>query len=307
MKTVMADYNPKLRVMLDTFRVRGGPYAKRVLSLAQDLDFVPRAELLVEWAYSVLGEATFDVLVDGYKTFVCDVNQSQYEYETRGSYANTSFVQVYDRVYGNPEYMQKYHWGVYLTTVAWEHHLRLVTYFERAFVDMLGHRGALLDLASGSGVWSLMFLHQRPGWTSAGVDISPTSVASAKLLARNNGFSERADFKQGDVTSYCSDPVDAIVSCFVLEHLQNPSSLFRTMYANLKPKGYAFVTVALTAAEIDHISEFRRESEVICMAENAGLRLVGCLSSSPARHPDNRRFLPRSLGMTLQRRRNDIW
>jgi hypothetical protein len=43
------------------------------------------------------------------------------------------------------------------------------------------------------------------------------------------------------------------------------------------------------------------------MAERAGFRLVELLSSSPQTIPLGRRYLPRSLGMVLQKRTNEIW
>ncbi len=79
------------------------------------------------------------------------------------------------------------------------------------------------------------------------------------------------------------------------------------MASNLETKAYAFITAALTAAETDHISEFRRESEIVLMAEEAGFRVVSMYSAAPPSHPDSHRFLPRSLALILQKRKNDIW
>ncbi len=59
--------------------------------------------------------------------------------------------------------------------------------------------------------------------------------------------------------------------------------------------------------EVDHIYEFRRESEVTAMAEDAGFRVVAMLSSAPGTIPQTSYFLPRSLGLVLQRRAHDIW
>ena len=79
------------------------------------------------------------------------------------------------------------------------------------------------------------------------------------------------------------------------------------MASNLENKGYAFITGALTASEVDHIYEFRRESEIVLMAEEAGFRVVSMYSAAPSSHPDSYRFLPRSLALILQKRKNDIW
>lgn len=111
----------------------------------------------------------------------------------------------------------------------------------------------------------------------------------------------------GDALEYRNSEADAGISCFLLEHLENPSALLDNLAANLKPRAYAFVTGALTAAEVDHIAEFRNESELIAMAEAAGFRVVAMTSASPAVYPNSMRFLPRAMAMVLQRRDNDIW
>jgi hypothetical protein len=67
------------------------------------------------------------------------------------------------------------------------------------------------------------------------------------------------------------------------------------------------VTCAISAAEIDHIFEMKRESEAVLLAEQAGFRLVSLLSSSPDTTPAGRRYLPRSLAMILEKRANDVW
>ena len=98
-----------------------------------------------------------------------------------------------------------------------------------------------------------------------------------------------------------------------MEHLEKPQLLLQNMASNLFPREYAFIIAALTAAEIDHIYEFRRESEVISMAEEAGFRVISMYSSAPsprvlqAFNANSHRFLPRSLALVLQKRKNDIW
>jgi hypothetical protein len=92
-----------------------------------------------------------------------------------------------------------------------------------------------------------------------------------------------------------------------MEHLEEPQLLLQNMASNLETRGYAFITAALTAAEVDHISEFRHESEIVSMAEEAGFRVFSMYSAAPLSHPDSHRFLPRSLALVLQKRKNDIW
>lgn len=83
--------------------------------------------------------------------------------------------------------------------------------------------------------------------------------------------------------------------------------LFQVISHLLKPHGTAFITGALTAAQIDHIYEFRNESELVLMCEANGLRVTEMLSVAPRRTLPNARFLPRSIALIVQKRKNEIW
>jgi hypothetical protein len=63
-----------------------------------------------------------------------------------------------------------------------------------------------------------------------------------------------------------------------------------------------FITTALTAAETDHIYEFRRESEVLLLAEEAGFRVVASLSATPLVDRGAALYIPRSMALSLQKR-----
>jgi len=265
---------------------------------------------LCAWAVQTIGDAYLDEMVKGYIAFVSEVNRSQARYQRRGHYRYSSFAEVFREVYDNPEFMGDYHWGVYTTTFAWAHHLALHGFFESEFLSRLptNESQTFLDLGSGSGVWSFLSATALPVLRTTGVDISKTSVEIAQDMARKISLDERCRFIAGDALKYQGDtPFDAGVSCFLLEHLETPSALLNNLASQIRPHGYAFVTGALTAAEIDHIFEFRRESEVIAMAEEAGFRVIASMSLGPENYPTRAKFLPRSMAMVLQRRAGEWW
>ena len=70
----------------------------------------------------------------------------------------------------------------------------------------------------------------------------------------------------------------------------------------LKPEARAYLTGALTAAQVDHIFEFRRESELVAMCEKYGLRVLETMSVSPRRILPKAQFIPRSMGLIVERR-----
>ena len=143
-----------------------------------------------------------------------------------------------------------------------------------------------------------------------GYDISPSSIAIASSLAKAAGLHERATYEERNVLSpsdEANESADAVICCFLVEHLEDPARLFSTIENLLRPKGLAFITGALTAAQIDHIAEFRRESELALLAEEHGMRVLETLSGAPHRTLLNARFLPRSMAMIVQKRTQDVW
>jgi release factor glutamine methyltransferase len=57
--------------------------------------------------------------------------------------------------------------------------------------------GSLLDLGTGSGCLLLTILHERPGMTGLGVDISPAALEIAATNAERLGLQDRVQFQVG--------------------------------------------------------------------------------------------------------------
>ena len=100
---------------------------------------------------------------------------------------------------------------------------------------------------------------------------------------------------------------DGVICSFLVEHLERPEQLFAVVNHLLRPRGLAFVTGALTAAQVDHIYEFRHESELVRLCEDHGLRVLSTLSVGPKRLLPRARFLPRSMALIVQKRIGDTF
>jgi len=71
---------------------------------------------------------------------------------------------------------------------------------------------SILDLGMGSGCLLLTLLHELPGATGVGVDISPEALAIAKSNAERLGLASRARFVESDWTAELSEKFDVIIS-----------------------------------------------------------------------------------------------
>ena len=257
---------------------------------------------LLGWVLGARGDDGLAAVVDAFARFSSDVIVAQARYEATGAYASRTYAEVKAAVYDQRAVMDEYLWGVLLTNVLWPHHFELHTFFERSFLAKLVGARSLLEIGSGHGGWGIEALVHYPDLRLEGFDISPSSIAIAGQLAAAAGVASRATYRQGDALALPEGPsYEVVVCCFLVEHLEDPDALFAAIAARLCGGGHAFVTGALTAAQIDHIYEFRRESELVVLAERYGMRALETLSGNPRRMLPKARFVPRSMGLVLLR------
>ncbi|NNF16044.1 MAG: class I SAM-dependent methyltransferase [Gammaproteobacteria bacterium] len=262
------------------------------------------AEMYLQWLLQARGENGLFEAVDAFVQFTTDVNLAQARYEADGKYEYQSFAEVNDIHYSQDSQMYGYLWGIYLTNFLWAHHLEICLFFKDRFLSRIDDAGAMIEIAPGHGGWGAWALHELPEATLRGFDISPTSIRIASSVMEAAGMESRASYVQKDAMELAevdAESADAGISSFLIEHLEQPQRLFDVIHHLLKPGGVFFVTGALTAAQIDHIYEFHKESELVAMAENSGLRVLETLSTNPARTLPRARFLPRSMALLVQK------
>ena len=268
------------------------------------------ADTFLGWAVRAWGGDALPGMVDAFVRFTTSVNMAQARYERAGHYENKSFQDCLSGLYNEKESMDDYLLGVYLTNFLWAHHAEICFRYEDAFLKRLPDVRTLVEIAPGHGGWGALALKHLPAARLLGYDISPSSIRLATELMRGAGFADRARYELKDALALDAVPAesaDAVVCNFLVEHLERPEKLFAVIRHLLKPGGAAFITGAITAAQIDHIYEFRYESELVRMAEAAGLRVTETFSGAPRRTLPNARFLPRSMLLVVRKRRNEIY
>lgn len=259
-------------------------------------------EKCLQWLVKVDGEDVLEKIVDGYASFTLEVNRAQQAYERRGCYEFTSFAEANARVYQQADYMRNYYQGVFAILFCWSHYVELMDFYLHRFVSKLSE-GTLLEVAPGHGAWGVLALDHCPKLRLQGLDISPTSLEMAPKMAFGAGVQDRCTYTLGDAAEITREhQYDAAVCSFMLEHLENPAQFCQDFAACLKPGALAYVTLALTAAQTDHIYEFKRESEAILFAEQARFDILEVRVAQPLRVTPNARFIPRVQAMVLRRK-----
>jgi ubiquinone/menaquinone biosynthesis C-methylase UbiE len=268
------------------------------------------AEMFLGWLVTARGEEGIRMAADAFAQFSTDVNLAQAYYEADGHYANRSFAEVYDNHYSQNETMASYLWGIYLTNFLWAHHTEISLFYRDFFLTKLAADSALVEIAPGHGGWGSWALQVLPQARLEGYDISPSSIEIASSVAAAAGLAGRAKYVEQNALNLNEVPAesaDGVICSFLVEHLERPEELFAVVRHLLKPKGVGFITGALTAAQVDHIFEFRRESELVLLCEQNGLRVLATLSAEPKRTLPKAQFLPRSMALIVRRRTSDTF
>lgn len=264
------------------------------------------AETFLGWAEGVWGPDGWQArCVEAFVVFSSDVIMAQARYEADGHYENSSFAECNAAVYSQREVMDDYLWGVFITNFCWSHHMELSLFFRDRFLARLPGAPAMVEIAPGHGGWGVWALSNRPDARLQGFDISPSSIAIARSIAKAAGVGERAEYTLRNALDLATMPTasaDAVICSFLIEHLEAPGLLVANIANLLKPGAKAYLAGAITAAQVDHIYEFRHESELVALCEAHGLRVCETMSVHPRRILPRARFLPRSMGLILEKR-----
>ncbi len=86
----------------------------------------------------------------------------------------------------------------------------------------------VLDLGTGSGCLLIALLHEMPGASGIGIDLSPGAVETARSNARLNGVDARAEFRLSDWTAEVEGTFDLVVS--------NPPYIVDSVLEGLEPE-----------------------------------------------------------------------
>lgn len=314
--SVVSQVKAETKSLIDQLIDRAQEVAPRSLPgilEARQLDparFDKLANMYLGWLSKVRGDEGISQAVETFARFSTDLNMAQARYERSGSYASTSFDAVYQSHYSNDTAMDDYLWGLYLANFLWRHHFAICMFFQDRFLTQLDDHTDFVEFAPGHAGWSAWALSELPNATLRGYDISRQAIEVSRSVCKAANVIDRTEFAERDVLKISKDTAetaDAVMSLCLAEHLPEPGQLFASIYNTLRPKGKAFITVALTAAQVDHVYEFRRESEVLRMCEANGLRVIEMLSSGPQRTLPKAKYLPRTVAVVAQKRTTDVY
>lgn len=222
-------------------------------------------------------EGSVELAAKGYCAFVLDGMRLMKRFEKTGEYVAKTYAEAASEVYNNREYMfNLYLPGNLLSHYLWPHHYRQLVFVRNSFIaDMRASASpSFFDVGIGTGFYSRVLLNEVPGARGIGFDVSEFSIDYTRRQVDAYQCGDRYELRRQDVTAQPVGVVAPFVVCVeVLEHLEDPLAMLRTLRSLVAPGGKALITAALTAPNADHIYLYRNAEEVHQQLREVGFRL----------------------------------
>ncbi len=231
------------------------------------------------------GKPLPNAAVEAYTRFNQEILREELEFKKTGRYAmdEATLAEVCEKVYDNAEVMEAYYLeGLYLTYYFWPHHYELVQYYTAQFVDQFPGGETLTEWGVGHGFLSLLFLEKWKDMKVSAYDISRHSIAYSEQMFTSAGISN-ATFHLADILEQPCPKTDALICGELLEHVPDPNLLLQRAAAALAPEGRMFMTAAINAAQEDHVTLFRSDTEVLDLMREEGFEVESSLTIT---HPN---------------------
>lgn len=277
------------------------PFLQESLATIDDTSRQELGNYLAYWRHHGV---SLPYMAECYNTIVQDIFVEQIYFMRHKRYRHSSYADVAAAVYDNPEYMEKYMYGLSLTLFLWSMHRRLKRFFEETLPRDVS--GDYLEIGPGHG-WYLMTALTKTAYSRfIGMDVSAKSIEICANILESGYFGQFTDF-----VLRCADFVtadfeghvfDAVVMGEVLEHVEAPDVFLRRVRELTHAQSYIFISTCMNAPAIDHISLFSSVEHLESLINAAGLRITKeCLLPYPGLTAEETtaKRMPMNIGVVL--------
>ena len=215
---------------------------------------------------------TFNQSIDYYLKMISDINEETFMFYKTGKYSSSSFKEVNERVYNNPNVMNYYLHGLIISQFLWKQHYGAYLFYINTLRKLNINTKRFLEIGVGHGLLlteSIYFFGKKTSFDA--IDISDVSIDfSKKFIGEKN-----INYLNIDIFNfYPSNNYDFISMGEVLEHVEKPLKLLMKVKSLLNEKGVLYITTPTNAPTIDHIFLFRNIDEIRDLIHEAGFQII---------------------------------
>lgn len=217
---------------------------------------------------------SIDYLAECYLTILGDTLDEQTYFRDHGHYRHSTFAEVAESVYHDRDYMDRYMYGLAISTFLWPNHVAMARLLRRT---VPGRSGRYLEVGPGHGFLLLSAMQLGDFQELLGIDLSEASVQQTRSIVEHFQPGapvriEKRDFFEAGGLEPSS--FDAVVAGEVLEHVEQPGIFLRRIAELATDDAYIFVTTCINAPAVDHIFLWRTTDELEQLIADSGLEIV---------------------------------
>lgn len=231
-------------------------------------------ELDAYLTYCVDAGVSLEYLAECYNVIVQDTYLEQIYFMRNKRYRHSTYAEVAATVYDDPDYMEKYMYGLALTLFFWPAHRTLKEFFIQTLPTDRG--GRYLEIGPGHGFFFMSAMQNARFDSFTAVDISKKSIEMTRNIVESKYFGEYSDFtlERADflTSDFANQPFDAVVMGEVLEHVEQPQQFLERIRRITTPESYIYVSTCMNAPAVDHLSLFESVDHLKEYVHAAGLR-----------------------------------
>lgn len=219
----------------------------------------------------------YEKVADCYLKLCKDMLLEQIKFRKTGRYSATSFAEVAERVYHSETEMEAMVYGLAISQYLWRNHYGLFDFFIDT-IGALAPSGAVrryLEIGPGHGLHLAESIQTFDGAHFDVVDISAISLGLSRNVIDYFAPGRDVAFHLKDVREFeCGQQYDLVVINEVLEHLEDPLTMLRTIAGLIGDDGHVFLTTCANAPSIDHIFLYDSVEAMQAQIAEAGLTIV---------------------------------
>lgn len=223
--------------------------------------------------YLATRNKTLDFGVECYLKMLDDMLKERIKFIRAKKYSNSSFEEVEQRVYANPDIMTYHMHGLVLAQFLWFDQIHRFLFFSQNLQKYGEIANKYLEIGGGHGLYLNEAINLLTNISQFDlVDISQSSLDLAKGIISNN----KVNYYHKNIFDFDENQNkhDFITIGEVIEHLEDPLALLKKVVKLLSNEGICYITTPINAPMIDHIYLFNNEEQIRELFALAGLEIL---------------------------------